>query len=203
MKQNLILYLIIAGLVVFIFLQKSCDNKSEEKVKVEVTVPEKKGTFKRPVAIIKGESKKDSMVFVKGKTIYTEHPFNKRMAELYLKAQRENDSLKTLSLYLDAIQEKEQTQVFDDDNLKLEITAKTRGELLSLKPKYTIKEQKIKTEAIVKRRPAVYLGGGVSNNKDLTNFSAQAEIGLQINRDIISITADTNKNFGIKYLIKL
>ena len=107
-------------------------------------------------------------------------------------------------MYIDAIQIKEQLTTFDNKDLTLKVKSKVQGQLLNMSiAEYTIKEQKVKVEVPIKTRTAVYVGLGVSDNKKLDNFLIQAEVGLQIKRDIIFLTADTKQNFGIKYLIKL
>ncbi len=201
MNTNKTLYIIIGLLIVVLFIQRSCNSQYGGIEKQKVIVPEVKGEFIKPVAIIREKTKKDSIVFIKGTTIHTENPFNKRMAELYLQAQRENDSLKQFKMYVDAIQEIEETQVFDDEVVKLDITVKTRGELLSLKPKYTVKERKVEVNVKQKEQVfALYGGVGVSDNKQFNNLNIQVELGFQLRSgDILSATADSRQNFGIKY----
>lgn len=193
--------IIIVLLLGYIFLQKSCDTQHNTEKK-NATIPEKKGEFKKPTAQI-NHKQKDSIVFRKGQTIYTENPINKELAEEFIKLQKENDSLGLLKKYVDAVQIRKQTTIFDDKDITLEIDTEVQGELKSILPRWKVKEYKTKVEAPIKTRPAVYVGAGISDNKQFNNFTAQAEIGLQIKRDIISITADTKQNFGIKYLIKL
>ena len=120
------------------------------------------------------------------------------------KYKRATDSLVKFKMYIDAIQIKEQLTTFDNKDLTLKVKSKVQGQLLNMSiAEYTIKEQKVKVEVPIKTRTAVYVGLGVSDNKKLDNFLIQAEVGLQIKRDIIFLTADTKQNFGIKYLIKL
>lgn len=67
------------------------------------------------------------------------------MAQELIEALKYKDSVKILKLYLSAIEEKDGTYVFDDKNLNLEVATRTRGTLLSIKPKYTIKEKQLKS----------------------------------------------------------
>jgi hypothetical protein len=199
--KKLIYPLIITLLLIVIFLQRSCSEPAtQETIKTEVTIPEKKGEIKKFVEQI-NYKKKDSIVFVKGKVIYTENEIDKDLAEKYKKSV---DSLEKFKMYINAVQIKEHTTIFDNKDLTLKVKSKVRGDLLNMTiTEYKTKEQKVVVEVPIKTRTAVYVGLGVSDNKRLDNFTVQAEVGLQIKRDILSITADTKQNFGLKYLIKL
>jgi hypothetical protein len=137
--------------------------------------------------------------------VRTENPFNKKLAEDFIKSQKDNDSLKALNLYLKAIQEVDGTYVFDNKDVKLEITTKTRGEILKITPKYTIKERE--ETVIVKNKEtvfALYAGGGVSDNLQFNNFAAEVHLGIQNKSgDIITAGYDTQQNISIKYSTQL
>lgn len=203
LKHKLILYTTILTLVAIIFVQRSCSAQTSQS-KQKVIVPEKVGEFKSPIAIINKKGTKDSIVY-RNKTVVTENPFNKKLAEDFIVSQKEKDSLKALKLYLNAIEEREQTYVFDNKDTKLEIYTKTRGEILKITPKYTIKEREeildVKSKETVF---ALYSGVGISNNTQLNNFAVEAHIGLQNKTgDILSVGYDTQKNISIKYSIQL
>lgn len=189
--------IIIVILLLIVFLQRSC-NRPNDTQKVEVTIPAKTVEIQKETKIQYLPSK-PQIIKIAGKEIRTENPVNEEMLKDYILAK---DSLQLLK-YAKAIEEKEQIRNFEKDGVVVDVKTKVRGELLEQSIIATIKEQKIKVEVPIKTRTAIYLGGGISNNKDLTNFAVQAELGLQIKRDIISITADTKQNFGLKYLIKL
>jgi hypothetical protein len=199
LKHKLILYTTILSLIVIIFVQRSCSAQTSQS-KQKIIVPEKKGEFTNPSAILNTKGKKDSIVY-KDKIVRTENPFNKKLAEDFILSQKENDSLKALKLYLNAIEEREQTYVFDNKDTKLEIYTKTRGEILKITPKYIIKERE--EIVMVKNKEnvfALYAGGGISNSTSLNNFAAEAHIGMQNKSgDIISAGYDTQKNISIRY----
>jgi hypothetical protein len=191
------------GLICIFFIQRSCSAQTSTE-KQKVVIPEKKGEFKDPVAILHPKSKKDSIIW-KDKIVRTENPFNKKLAEDFIKSQKDNDSLKALNLYLKAIQEVDGTYVFDNKDVKLEITTKTRGEILKITPKYTIKERE--ETVVVKNKEtvfALYAGGGVSDNLQFNNFAAEVHLGIQNKSgDIITAGYDTQKNISIKYSTQL
>jgi hypothetical protein len=196
-----VLYVVGIFFVIFLFtLVKQC-TEPKETIPVTIEIPAKSGSFEKPTEVIPGVSKKDSIIYKNGKTIYTENPINKQLAEDYLKA---TDSIKRFKLYLDAIEEKDGTYVYDNKDLKLEIYAKTRGELLEIKPKYTIKPLEVKVEVPVKQTVlAMYGGIEVGNNASLTNLTVKADLGLQNKKGtIFTIGADTRDNFYVGAKIK-
>ena len=196
-----VLYVVGIFFVIFLFtLVKQC-TEPKETIPVTIETPAKSGSFEKPTEVIPGVAKKDSIVYKNGKTIYTENPINKQLAEDYLKA---TDSIKRLKLYLDAIQEKDGTYVYDNKDLKLEIYTKTRGELLEIKPKYTIKPTEVKVDVPVKQTVfAMYGGLELGNNSSLSNLSVKADVGIQNKKGtIFSVGADTRGNYFVGAKIK-
>ena len=191
----------IAILLGYIFLQRSCNapNNAEKK---EVTIPEKKGEFKKLTVQI-NHKQKDSIVFRKGQTIYTENPINKQLAEEFIKLQKENDSLGLIKKYVEAVQIRKQTTVFDDKDITIEIDTEVQGELRSILPKWRVKEYKTKIDVPLRVRPAVYVGAGLSDNKQFNNTTLELQLGLKLKNDIFLVSGDSRQNFGIKYLKKL
>lgn len=196
-----ILYVLAAFFLIYLFsLIKQC-SEPKETIPVKIEIPAKEGSFEKPTEVIPGVQKKDSIVYIKGKTIYTENPINKKLAEDYLKV---TDSIEKLRLYLNAIQEREATYVYDNEDLKLEVYTKTRGELLELKPKYIIKPQDIKADIPIKQTVlAMYGGLELYNTSDLTNLTIKVDLGLQNKKGtIFTIGADTRSNFYVGAKIK-
>lgn len=197
-----VLYVVGIFAVIYLFtLVKQC---AEPKTTIPVTikVPAKEGQFDKPTNVIPGEKKKDSIVYKDGKTIYTENPINKQLAEDYLKA---TDSIKRLKLYLDAIQEKDGTYVYDNKDLKLEVYTKYRGEIIEIKPKYTIKETEVKADIPVPQTVfALYGGLELFNNTTLSNLGAKADIGIQNKKGtIFTVGADTRSNYYVGAKVKI
>lgn len=196
-----VLYVIGAFFIIYLFtLIKQC-SEPKETIPVTIETPAKSGSFEKPTEVIPGVAKKDSIVYKKGKTIYTENPINKQLAEDYLKA---TDSIKRLKLYLDAIQEKDGTYVYDNKDLKLEIYTKTRGELLEIKPNYTIKPTEVKVDVPVKQTVfAMYGGLEILNNSNLNNLGVKAEVGIQNKKGtIFTVGADTRSNYYVGAKVK-
>lgn len=197
-----VLYVIGAFFVIYLFtLVKQC-SEPKQTTPVTIETPAKSGSFEKPTEVIPGVAKKDSIVYKNGKTIYTENPINKQLADDYLKA---TDSIKRLKLYLDAIQEKEGTYVYDNKDLKLEIYAKTRGELLEIKPKYTIKPTEVKVDVPVKQTVfAMYGGLELINNANLNNLGVKAEVGIQNRKGtIFTLGADNRSNYYVGAKVRI
>lgn len=194
-NKTVVLFIAIFILALFL-LQKNCSGKNTTQ---KIVIPEKVGTFDKADTVIVTKLK-DSLIW-KQVTIKTENPINKKMAAELVEALKYKDSVKVLKMYLEAIQERDGTYVFDNKDMKLEVATRTRGEILSIKPTYKIKERE---ETIpVKNKEtvfALYGGVGVSNTLEFNNPSLQAEIGFQNKSgDILSAGYDTQKNISIKY----
>lgn len=193
--KNIFYVLVIILTIYLATLLKQC-AEPKETTPTTVETPAKTGGFDKPTKVIPGTPRKDSVVYRKGKTIYTENPINKQLAEDYLKA---TDSIKRLKLYLDAIQEKDGTYVYDNNDLKLEVYTKTRGEILEIKPKYTIKPTKVKIDVPVKQTVfAMYGGIEVFNNATFNNIGLKADLGIQNKKgNMFTIGVDTKNNYYV------
>jgi hypothetical protein len=202
-KYKLTLHLIILGLLVFIFI--GSQKKAENTTKQKVVVPERKGEFKSPSAIINIKGKKDSIIW-KDKIVRTENPINKKLAEDFIASQKENDSLKILKLYLDAIEEVDGTYVFNDNYLKLEVATKTRGKILKITPKYTIKEREEILQVKQKETVfALYAGAGLNTTTTVEKLTPEVNLGFQ-NRKGSILTFKygiTDKSIGIGYSLRI
>lgn len=199
-KHKLILYVTIGLLIVALFIQRSCS--AQTTVKQKVVVPEKRGEFKNPIAIINNKGKKDSIVW-KDNIIKTENPINKKLAEDFISSQKENDSLKSLKLYLNAIEERESEYIFDNKDLKLEIKTKTRGEILKITPKYTIKEREEVLQVKSKESVfAVYAGLGLETTTTLERLTPEINLGVQNRKgDLLLLKYGvTDKSIGVSYI---
>lgn len=203
-KTKLYVAITIVGLIVIFLFQRGCSTQpTQTKVKHTVTTPEKRGEFKT-AEIIKSKGVKDSIIY-RDKIIKTENPFNKKLAKDFIASQKENDSLKAIKLYLDAIQEKDGTYVFDNTDIKLNIKVRTRGEVLKIVPSYVIKESKQKVEVENKETVfATYVGGGVISSTKLDRLTPTVNLGLQNKKgDILYVQYGLDKSIGIGYNFRI
>ena len=171
---------IIIILLVVIFLMNTCGGSDKQTQKVKIKTPEVIGKIDKPSVILHHKSTHDSIVYKKGKTIYTENPFNKELAEAFKDIQKENDSLKLFTIYLKAIQERSETRVFDNGDITVKVLTKTRGEILDQSIDYKIKPREIKVDIPNKNSVfVVYVGGGLKSNINVGDLSPTGMLGIQ------------------------
>lgn len=201
-KHKAILYITIVMLTSLLFMQRSCSAQTTKRSETqEVIVPEKKGEFTKPTAIFREKSRGEKVKY-KDIVIFTENPINKEMYEKYIVAK---DSLTQVKMYLEAIEEREETQVFDNKDIRLEIQTKTRGQLLDLKPKYTIKEREERVQVRQKESVfALYIGGSVGTSTELDVLVPKIQLGLQNRRgDIFTVYYGIDKSIGVGYTFRI
>jgi len=201
LKENVIIYIIIIGLISMLFIQRSCNNKQTSVT--TITVPSKTGTFEKviPKPIPLTIEYKDSIVY-KDKVISLTNPVDKKLAEDYLKAK---DSITRLNLYISSIQIRKYKQVLSNKDIDLTIEAETTGTLNYLIPTYTIKERELKTPSIVKQTVfAAYIGGGISVATPTLKPEFFANAGFQNKRgDIILGGYGSNGTIEAKYILRI
>ena len=194
-------------LLIVIFSMSKCSNDIPSTKKQKVIVPEVIDSIKNHTVIYKHPSKKDSIVYKKGKTIYTENPINKKMAEELIQALKDQDSLKVLRLYLSSIGEREQTRIFNDKNATIEVYTKVQGKILDQKiSKYIIKEKEIVADVEIKESKFAIYGGSNLQYTSEMKIVPTVQLGVQIGKRLI-ITGgyglDQSYQAGFLYKIKL
>ena len=203
--HKIVLYLTIVSLVVVIFLQRNCSPQIKQYNDTQkVVIKEKVGSIDKPITIIEIRKQRDTIKF-NNQDIITESHVDKTMVKDYLLAQKENDSLKALNLYLRAIGEKSEIRTFDNRDLNLKVTTKTRGEILDMKIDYERKE--FTEDVIVKQKEtrfAVYTGAALGYTSDMNKIIPKVLIGVQNRKgDIISFEAGTDKSIQIGYSLRI
>ena len=200
-------FVIIGILLVIIFSMSKCSNDKPSTKKQKVIVPEVIDSIKKPTIIYNYPSKKDSVVYKKGKVIYTENPVNKKMAEELIQALKDHDSLKVLRLYLSSIGEREQTRIFNDKNATIEVYTKVQGKILDQKiSKYIIKEKEVVADVEIKESKFAIYGGSNLQYTSEMKIVPNIQLGVQIGKRLI-ITGgyglDQSYQAGFLYKIKL
>lgn len=194
------------------FLGKCTSECKTESKQIEVTVPEKEGSFESPKILIPQSSETQTVIKFKDTILYIPQ-VNEELVNKYLALEKETDIIKRenerLKLYTDAIKINKYKVPFEDDNLKLEVEAETEGKLLSLKPStYLIKSQKIQTTVdIPKPKEKVFslnLGAGLTTTKQLDKLDPSIHLDL-VNKkgNILSTSYSVDGVIGIKYSINL
>lgn len=198
--------LIILTLLTSLLLTNKCSGDNSTR-KQKIVVPEIIDSIKSSTIIYNYPPKKDSVVYKKGKTIYTENHIDKKMAEELIQALKDQDSLKVLRLYLSSIGEREQTRIFDDKNQTIEVYTKTQGKVLDQRiTKYTIKEKTIIADVPIKEvNFAIYAGSNINYTSEL-KIIPSAMLGVQLSKRLIitgSYGLDKSAQLGFLYKIKL
>lgn len=115
------------------------------------------------------------------------------------------DALEKERLYLEAIQINEYKEtIVDNDTIKIDAYAKTRGSLIDFKVDWKVLKDTItyKPEVITKMpKLSVVLGAELGIPTELgDNFVFKADVGLQNkNGDIFTVGADMNKTLYVGY----
>ena len=161
-------------------LFKTCGKSTET---VDVNVPEQSGEFdeQEPIYI----TKRDTVYITKWRTktdtieIETQNPVNDSLAKAYADLQGEFDaSFRRYEMYLDAIQIRNFENTFEDEYLKIVMSGRVQGDLLGIKPKYTIKERTVQTE-VESAKLRVLIGGDLGNNTSFDNFLFRPRLSIQ------------------------
>lgn len=190
------------ALIVHFFINWFGNWSSDKNTAVQkIKVPEVTGRFENtkpealPLVI------RDTLR-LKGKTVYTESPVsiqllaeNKALKKAYSKM---NDSLKGVA-YSKAIELSSFTSKFEDQNLKLTMRGKVRGEVQEISPEYTIKAKTVDVkyrERVFSLLAGAEIGSSISEPKIYFkgNLMFQNRKG-----DIISASFDTDHKVWIGY----
>ncbi len=154
-KKALIPYGIIAILVIYILMT----GKTEPEV-IHIPAQENEFTVENPVPEVRIDTiYKDSIQKVEiEKLVYKENPVNEELLAKYKQAMTENDSLKQLKLYSEAVTERNYKQVFEDSGQTITVNSEVIGTLKLQSLKYNIKPKTIIVPAAIKK-PSFFVGG--------------------------------------------
>lgn len=203
--HRLILYLTIIALVFVIFMQRSCAPQIKQyNASQQVVIPKKEGSIEKPILIVNNKIKKDSIIY-NGNNVITDSPVDKKLVNEYIQAQKDNDSLKALNLYLRSIGEHSETRIFDNKDLNVKVHTKTRGEILNMNIDYERKEfiESVKVKE-KETKFALYAGAGLGYTSDLNKLTPKAIIGIQNRKgDILSFEAGTDKSIQVGYSFRI
>lgn len=178
-------YIIIIGLLCYIFMQRGCEKTTSDPV--NVIVKEKKGSFpeiKNPVPIKKGVHTTNGSVHTGNKVPVTELP-----CVVYNEVSKKTDTIK----------ENEYELIQEDSLIKTTNKIKTLGTLLSFQQDYLIKSTAVKAkpkETVLR----VMAGMEIGNNIKLNDFAAKANLMFQNRKgDVISASFDTEQRIWVGY----
>lgn len=206
-KKNKTIISFIGGFVLGFIICYTTIGKQPETIKV--TIPEissKSDTIVKfePYKVI---THKDSIVF-KDSIIHSENPFNKELAQNYIDLDKRFIGMelekKRLEEYVKSIETNDYKIPFEDKSISITNNIKTQGKLLSFQQDYTIKERVVETKIDLKKSSLnFFVGGEISNNKNFNDFSAKANLFIQIPKgDLINVSYGTDQKISIGYAFK-
>lgn len=194
-KANTIPYLVIVILVLYIF---SLEN-TETEITIKPVKNEKK--IKNPVPIQKLDTtykmlnKKEVVKIIKVK-----NPVNDELLTAYEIATKENDSLKQLQLYKEAVTERTYKEVLEDSIQTITVKSDVVG---TLKNQFISYETKLKVIKVKKIKTSLYVGAFTYTqlNLDEAKIPIGVKLGYFKKNKIYSIGYDTNKRvqFGVAF----
>ena len=107
-----------------------------------------------------------------------------------------NDSLK-LAAYKKAIELKDFSKTFDNPDVKIDVSGKSRGEVIDVKADYKIKEQK---QDVYINTYRVLGGAEVANTKELSLFRYKANLFyLNSKGDLYNVSFGDNQYIGVGF----
>jgi len=187
------------------FIQRSCSNSniSSKSTIVKIKTPEIKGEIQKSKTVVIPTPKNE--IVYKDKQVIVDNPITKKLLNRYIK---ENDSLKRLKMYGEAITEREQVNIFENDDLKASVKSKTQGKLLDiLLTDYIIKSKELPITLPPSKNSvfAVYSGGGLYYNQDNQKLGYKVDLGFQNKKgDILDIGYDPlNKTVFLEYKLRI
>lgn len=187
MDKRYMPYIVILVLCTLLFLQRSCKgDKITYKDKIikqydTIYFPEEIATkFITKYKTIKGDT-----VFLRGRVDTVE-------VKVFEKAK---DSVK-LEMFANATKIRQYKNDFNDSLADVSIFTETKGELIKIAPKITIKARLPEKKTVF----ALYGGFEIFNSLQLDSFGTKANISFQNKRgDLFSAGYDTNSNIYLGY----
>jgi len=187
------------------FIQRGCSSSNNISIPttIKIKTPEIKGDIEKSKTVVIPTPKNE--IVYKDKQVIVDNPITKKLLESYIK---ENDSLKRLKMYGEAVTEREQVNIFENDDLKASVKSKTQGKLLDiLLTDYTIKSKELPITLPPSKNSVfvVYSGGGIYYNQDNQKLGYKVDLGFQNKKgDILDVGYDPlNKTVFLEYKLRI
>lgn len=177
---------------------KSC--VPDHSTPIEVTIPSVGVVHTKPITFT---HVKEVPLFINNKEVKIDSVYYHK----YISEKSDHEKLK---LFVEAIQVKDTTvTLVDNDTIKLEVTSKTRGQLLSQFAKYNIKSRKIGSVVVKHGGPKykLYIGAGLLSPTNNLNAPLALTGNLLLHRykqdDIFTIGYDTRGYISATYYYRI
>jgi len=188
------LYILLIVCIFIIFIQKSYNNEKTITITRNVKIPESKGAILE--STIEKLNDGSNTILYRSKVVYTENKETQEKLDQYIK---ENDSLKRLKMYGDAIMTREQINTFEDSLVQVKIKSRVEGKLSNMTLiDYTIKSRELPItieQPIPKETKfALYAGGGSYYNLENQKLDYKAGVTLQNKKgSLLTLESDFKK----------
>lgn len=188
------LYILLVICIFVIFIQRSYNNEKTITITRNIKVPELKGAILE--STIEKLNDGSNAILYKSKVVYTENKETQEKLNQYIK---ENDSLKRLKMYGDAIMTREQINTFEDSLIQVKIKSRIEGKLSNMAlVDYTIKSRElpitIEQPTPKETKFALYMGGGSYYNLENQKLNYKAGLTLQNKKGaLLTLESDFKK----------
>jgi hypothetical protein len=204
MKFNLtklIQPLIILGLLIYIFINRSYNSSPSKNNYQKFQTKEIVGKFEPLIKPKPIPSNKQYITKLKkGGKLITNYPTDSMLVKSYEKA---TDSTKT-NMFVEQVQIRPYKNDFEDKYIKISMFSKVRGELLEIAPEYTIKPQ-VDSIKVKETTFAIYGGAGLYSSPDATKTGFKVNLRFQNKKgDLFSASYDLlNKIIFAEYDVRI
>lgn len=197
LNKTIIYNIIIIVLVVWIV---RLYNKEEE----QIVIPSQENTMtsENPVAVIRVDTIFNDSIHEVLKVVEVENPVNEELFAEYEEAVRNNDSLKQVILFKDAVTERRYKEIYEDTIQIITVESDVVGTLLNQTVNYKTKPRivSIKHE---KNKLEVFGGGFVYSDFEETVFGAALSLENKDKNKIFTFGYDTKKCVHVGVTFKL
>lgn len=196
-------YLLIAFIVGMIVSYFVFSGRSEE-MKIVIPSQENTKTIFNPIPErIYDTIYYDSIERVKVlKVVRVENPVNKELLLKYEQAVKDNDSLRMIALFKEAVTERIYKEFLEDSVQVIQVESSVIGILKSQVISYKTKERIIKLQS-EKLKPSVFLGGFAYGLAEDPVFGIGANLLNRKKNKLLSIGYDTKKRVHLGFTVKL
>jgi len=201
-KTNIILFLIIAILIAYYII--IANSKPEV---IDIPPEANSVVIKEPVAEIRFDTifKNDILEKEIVKIVKVENPVNSELLSKYEQAVHDNDSLKQLNLFKDAITERFYNEIFEDSIQTITVDSKVVGVLKSQSISYVTKRRQLTLKPI-KMKPSIFVGGFICTpvaNETASSFGVNLSFMNKTKKQYYTLGIDNRKNIYLGINLKL
>lgn len=199
LKLNKTFYLVLVIIALIIYI---ISIKKEQK---EIIIPSVENTkiIENPVPVVKYDTiYKDRLKKIEvEKIVKVKNPINKELYSKYEQALKENDSLKQITLYKEAITERNYKEIFEDSIQVITVKSEVTGFLNKQTINYKTKERTIVISE--RNKPSFYVGAFAYDFTNNPSFGANLNLLNKKKTKIFTVGYDTKNRVHAGITLKL